>query len=180
MEGRTLGVALRRIPLASILILLAACSGSPSPDVLHRPGEPLVVSFADGDAEMGAAVLQARATFAGFAERLPTLAATGAHFSVKVPIPAGAGTEHVWLGAVETQNGQVRGTIDNVPVDASRELGDVVSVSETEISDWMAVVDGRLYGGFTVHVIRARLSEAERAEFDRSAGFEIPPTPRHF
>ena len=56
--------------------------------------------------------------------------------------------------------------------------GDAVTIEPEEISDWMVVRDGVLYGGFTVIVVRRLRSEEERREFDASVDFVIPSSAR--
>jgi uncharacterized protein YegJ (DUF2314 family) len=41
------------------------------------------------------------------------------------------------------------------------------------ISDWMYVHEGRLVGGYTIRVMRDRLSPAERLRFDQGLPFKI-------
>jgi hypothetical protein len=49
--------------------------------------------------------------------------------------------------------------------------GDQIKLRKDEIEDWMYVIDGRVYGGFTVQVLRARMSSAERSAHDGAWGF---------
>lgn len=169
---------MRLLYLMSVTLPLAACLGGAQ--VVHREGEPPVIYFEDEDPQMNVAIENARSSFGAFVEQLPRLRKSGAYFSVKVPVPAGDDTEHVWLSDPEVRDGRVYGKLGNEPLSGPYELGDAVSVPTREISDWMAIVDGELYGGFTVLVARSRMSEAERNDLDRSLGFRVPQVPREF
>jgi uncharacterized protein YegJ (DUF2314 family) len=147
---------------------------------VHRPGEPDVVFFEDDDPDMAAAIERARASFPGFQAKLAELRARGDYYSIKVPVDADANTEHVWLEGAEILEGRVRGKLGNALLAGPHKLGDEVTVPVESISDWMAVVGGDLYGGYTVIVARARMSEEERAQFDRSVDFRVPESARVF
>jgi len=168
----------RAAPIALIALVLLGCGEHRS--VVHRQGEPDVVRFDGADVEMDAAIKTARTTFPGFVAELPDLVKRGDYFSIKVPVETGASIEHIWLEAPELRDGRVTGTLGNAPLEGPLKLGDSVSVSIEEISDWMAVVDDELFGGYTVLVARGRLSNAEQKEFDSSVGFRVPESVRRF
>lgn len=169
---------MRAIPMALIALFVLGCREDRS--VVERPGEPDVVMFDRADAEMAAAMKDARSTLPKFVAELPNLRKRGSYFSVKVPVETGENVEHIWLDAPEIRDGQVTGALGNEPLEGSLALGDKVSVPIENVSDWMAVIDDDLYGGYTVLVARGRMSQAEREEFDASAGFNVPGSPRSF
>lgn len=162
------------------LAVFAALGCTDSPSVVYREGEPPVVGVEAEDPAMSTAIQSARATFDGFVEQLPRLLEAGAYFSVKVPIQVGSDREHIWLDSPVVQGGQVRGQLGNEPLAGPYRLGDVVSVRVEEISDWMAVFEGELYGGYSLLLLRSRMSDAEQHEFDQSVGFHLPTTARPF
>jgi uncharacterized protein YegJ (DUF2314 family) len=51
--------------------------------------------------------------------------------------------------------------------------GDSVEISDSDVSDWMAIDDGRLVAGYTLRVIRDRMPADERAAFDAQMEFSI-------
>jgi uncharacterized protein YegJ (DUF2314 family) len=160
------------------ILMLACCGGQPS--VVERAGEPAVVNFQSDDREMDAAIRAARESVKGFIAELPRLRERGEYFSVKVPIQVGSNVEHVWLTSLEFRDGSFYGALGNEPLAGPSKLGDQVSTPVTEISDWMAVRNGKLFGGFTVLVARSRMSPAQRNEFDESVGFTLPASARPF
>jgi uncharacterized protein YegJ (DUF2314 family) len=165
-------------PVALVALLLLGCAEDRA--VVHREGEPDVVLFDEADAEMEAAIKQARSTFPGFVAEMPHLMKRVDYFSIKVPIKTGASTEHIWLDAPILRDGLVTGALGNAPLEGSLELGDSVSIPIEEISDWMAVVDNELFGGYTVIIARGRMSQVEQEEFDASVGFRVPKSVRPF
>lgn len=158
----------------SFVFTLACPAYAAYPGVVHRPGEPEVVHVPAEDAEMNQAMAEARRSFATFAERIDALRAAGAYYSVKVPLEVESGVEHIWLDSPSVAGGMVSGPLGNVPLSDRYASGQQVSIAVGSISDWMAVVDGKLFGGYTVLVARARMSAAERAQFDERMEFELP------
>lgn len=49
--------------------------------------------------------------------------------------------------------------------------GDQITLRKDQIEDWMYVLEGRVYGGFTIQVLRARMSSDERRGHDGAWGF---------
>ena len=84
--------------------------------------------------------------------------------------------EHMWVGDIDFDGERIRGVLRNTPVRLSSfKEGDAVECSPDEIGDWMCVVGGQVYGGYTVQVTRGRMSDAERAAYDAKWGVEFPP-----
>jgi uncharacterized protein YegJ (DUF2314 family) len=145
------------------LMLLLACGGGKT-----------TVSVAEDDREMNAAMQRARAEVTVFVERLQRPQATDRNFSVKVPLRDGDQVEHFWLDDVRHEDGVFHGTLGNDPeLVHGHEYGEPVSVSTKDISDWMFVDHDHLVGGFTIRVIRDRMSPADRAELEKGLDFRI-------
>ena len=68
-----------------------------------------------------------------------------------------------------------KGTVNDRPEKVtSVKPGQKLSVKPTEISDWMYVDHNRkLVGGYTLRALRDSLSDAARADFDRSKSFKV-------
>ena len=132
------------------------------------------------DAEMNAAIQGARDTLPVFIEALQSPTETQTYFAIKVIFPFGedGSAEHMWVDQLSYADGQFQGVLSNDPVDVTDlAYGDTVTASADEISDWMIVDDSQLLGGYTLHVLRNRMSEAERAQFDADFGVAIPDEP---
>ncbi len=82
--------------------------------------------------------------------------------------------EHMWIEDVRFDGTTVSGTLLNDPHDLrSVRAGDAVSAGMDRLADWMYVIDGVAYGGFTVDVIRQGMSDEERAQHDDAWGLDF-------
>ncbi len=82
--------------------------------------------------------------------------------------------EHMWMTDIEFNGDQIRGVLVNEPNELSSvAAGDSVALTLEELEDWMYVRDGRVYGGFTVQVTRARMNAADRRDHDDAWGFDF-------
>lgn len=77
--------------------------------------------------------------------------------------------EHIWLANIEYKDGQYTGVVDNVPLSIKNvKMGDTLNISNADITDWFYIEDGKLYGGYTIRVLRDKMSEKERRQFDEN------------
>lgn len=104
------------------------------------------------------------------------IAAFKAPFSDEAePRPDDPNVEHMWVGDVSFDGTRIAGRLLNSP-NALREwsAGDVVDLELGEITDWMYALGGdRVYGAFTVQLMRTRMSPEERAQHDAAWGLEF-------
>jgi uncharacterized protein YegJ (DUF2314 family) len=93
---------------------------------------------------------------------------------IRAENPGGFEVEHMWLVEVDFDGLQLEGTLVNSPhsLKSFRE-GDRVTLAAKQVFDWMYVIDGHLYGGFTVDLLRSRMETAERKRHDRAWGFDF-------
>ena len=117
---------------------------------------------------------QARAAVTTFITSLQNPGQNQTYFSVKAKIVDGDHSEHIWLYDVSYDGNQFLGKIGNNPLNVKNvSLGDEIELIPSEISDWMIVEDNKLVGGYTLRVLRDRLSGEERKKFDESLPFTI-------
>jgi uncharacterized protein YegJ (DUF2314 family) len=165
--------------LSSLFVMASARSEDAAADreaetVTERPGEPEVRNFRGDDPEMNAAMREARATLPEFEKRLKQPPPTQEYISLKGRFEEDGHVEHMWLEDVQITPQGYRGKLGNRPVYIqSIGEGSEVEVTRAKVSDWMAIDAGKLVGGYTVRVQRARMSDAERAQFDASFGVEF-------
>lgn len=141
----------------------------------------------DNDPEMAQAMQRARSTFRFFWRELAwerrriipglELACVKAPFSdppgTSVPTEAPL-VEQMWMDQVQFDGRHVSGILINTPKWLKSVAdGDSNRLPLSDVSDWMYVVNGRVYGGFTVHMLRARMSRAERNAHDSAWGLEF-------
>ncbi len=140
-----------------------------------------VIWFDHSDPAMGLAGEQARATFRYFMRELSwerrRIIKAFDLAAVKAAFTDGTHTEHMWLADIEFDGTTLHGTLLNRPnqVDSVDE-GDRVEVSFAErVGDWMLCMQDRVYGAYTVHLMRSRMSARERKDHDGAWGLPFGP-----
>jgi uncharacterized protein YegJ (DUF2314 family) len=142
--------------------------------IVKRDGEPAVHMVSGEDPEMNSAIEQARSSVTTFITSLQNPGQKQTYFSVKAKIVDGQHSEHIWLYDVGYDGNQFQGKIGNQPLNVKNvSLGDELTLDPSEISDWMIIEDNRLVGGYTLRVLRNRLSEEDRTKFDQDLPFTV-------
>lgn len=132
-------------------LLLAACSKRDK-----------VVSVADDDPEMVAAIAKARATLPQFWQVFEKPERSESGFSLKVKITDKRGTEHFWAIDIERHDGKILATINNDPdIVKTVKLGDRIEIPETDISDWLYMRDRKMVGNETLKPLLKKMPPAE-------------------
>lgn len=153
-----------------------------------------VFMFDDSDPEMQQAYEDARASFRYFWRELswerrriiPALdmAAVKAPFFDDSPSSGPKDqpeAEHMWMSEIDFDGRFVSGVLLNEPNWLkSVKAGDSARVALNEISDWMYVISGEVFGAYTVNLLRSRMQRGERQEHDSAWGlnFGDPTTVR--
>lgn len=124
------------------LLLLMLCYGCDS--------KPATLFDSDYDErQMQAAIGRARREVDWFLGEMRT--GRGSNWSVKVPIKDEGNIEHFWLTDISYQNGQFSGLIGNDPgIVSNVSFGDQWTIHKSQISDWMFVRGGKIYGNYTL------------------------------
>ncbi len=147
--------------------------------------EPKIYPFDNDDPAMRRAYQSARETFRYFWREIAwerrrivpalDLACVKAPFSdVEEGVVELADVEHMWLSEVDFDGQQVSGVLLNSPNNlTSVKEGDSASIPIRDISDWMYVIGGQVFGAYTVNLIRSRLSRKERQDHDGAWGFDF-------
>lgn len=82
--------------------------------------------------------------------------------------------EHMWITDIDFDGEMVSGSLANAPNWLKNVAqGDHVAVPLSRIGDWMFAIAGKIHGGFTVHVMRSRMSAQERRAHDEAWGLEF-------
>lgn len=83
-------------------------------------------------------------------------------------------SEYMWISDIDFDGITVKGILDNEPdILTNIKVGDTIEVPLSEICDWMFSIHGKVYGGFTIQVIRTMMNESERAEHDQAWGLDF-------
>jgi len=82
--------------------------------------------------------------------------------------------EHMWINEVNFDGEFITGFLMNSP-NWLRNIsaGDHVKAKLTDVSDWMFVIEGEVYGGFTINLLRSRMSRAELNSHDEAWGLDF-------
>jgi uncharacterized protein YegJ (DUF2314 family) len=135
---------------------------------------PDIVPVAENDKEMNAAMEKARKSIEDFIRVFLNRQKSQSDFGVKVAIREGKEVEHFWVAISRFDGNEFDGEIGNTPmVVKTVKTGDKIKVRKDTISDWMYVENNRLVGGYTVRILRNRLSLVQRKALDDSVPYKI-------
>jgi uncharacterized protein YegJ (DUF2314 family) len=82
--------------------------------------------------------------------------------------------EHMWLGDITFDGQIISGQLLNQPDEIENlNQGDPVQFHYEEMSDWMYSIGEKIYGAFTVNVIRTRMTEKELKAHDNAWGMDF-------
>jgi uncharacterized protein YegJ (DUF2314 family) len=82
--------------------------------------------------------------------------------------------EQMWVGDIDFDGRTLTGTLLNSPNWLqSVARGDTVRVPLERLSDWMYVIDGQVFGGYTIQYLRERMSPEERHQHDAAWGLNF-------
>jgi uncharacterized protein YegJ (DUF2314 family) len=131
------------------------------------------VPFSSDDAQMDAAISEAKASIRNFFEAFfhPKEGQRG--FLVKVVFDEDDRREHIWMADLNFHGEKPTGVIANEPGLPSLKFMQRVAFEASYISDWMYIEDGYLVGGYTTRVIRDRMSAEERKRHDAQAPYKF-------
>ncbi len=171
-------------PLALLpLVLLASGCASDDKQIPHAigravtrsDGETNTYTVSDDDNQMASAVRRARRNVRQFIVALQNPPPNTRDFQVKKLFVSKDGVaEHIWLADVHFTGNRFVGVVDNRPDKITGlKLGTKASVNPDEITDWSYVENGRLVGGYTIRMLYAELSDAEKQQFLKQADFRL-------
>lgn len=146
-----------------------------------------IIRALSDDPEMDEAFEQARKTFRFFWSEMwwesmriiPAISLSCIKQGFNDPLESGedpesSEAEQMWVNEVYFNGKIISGKLVNVPnALKSVRQGDLVRTTPQEITDWMYVFGNRVYGGFTVNLLRSRMSSTERTAHDRAWGLDF-------
>lgn len=164
---------LRFLSALSCLLLIVSC-GPTETKKIERPNEADVFEMDAADPEMQVAVADAKASLKDFDAALKSRSKAFSHFAVKQSFPIPEGREEMWIGDITLHGSGYSGTLLNQPLHAKNlKKGDDLFVEREEVIDWMYVAGDTLRGGFTKRLLRSRLSDKDKAKFDRETEYVV-------
>ncbi len=158
------GQKMKTLSLAALLFLTAARTTMAAENVASVRSE---------DAEMLAAIQQARDSFKKFLDAFMSPKPKQSAFLVKIAFVKGSEVEHIWLADLDLASAKPTGVIADSPIRKDLKFKQRVEIDFTCLSDWMYVEDGKLVGGFTTRLLRSRMSPEERKKLDAESPYRF-------
>lgn len=156
-----------------VAVSLIGC-GNDQTTKIEREGDPAIYSVTDTDLEMNEAIRTANQTLGTFNNALKSGNPDFSSFSLKVRFDTPNGGEHIWLSEIILKDTRYFGVVNNQPESTTEvKFGDTIQVVNGNISDWMYIDDQKLRGGYTIKLLRKRMTEAARNQFDSENGLII-------
>jgi uncharacterized protein YegJ (DUF2314 family) len=163
----------RNLLTTLILIGLLSCETNQTGRT-ERAGEPTIYSVTDEDAEMNAAIKTANQTLDKFDDALKSGNPEFSFFAIKTRFNTPDGGEHIWISDILRRDNKYFGVVDNLPESTTEvKVGDTIQIANDNISDWMYLDNQKLRGGYTIRLLRNRMGDKERAQFDAESGLII-------
>jgi uncharacterized protein YegJ (DUF2314 family) len=128
-------------------------------ELIPKSEQVAVVGIEEDDADLKAAVAEARTRWPEFVEAFERRK-PDQMFSVKAPFPTSDDSlEWIWVNVASIEGGLVAGELGNRPVNVpGLQEGDFVVVNAQEIGDWCFSDGEQMVGAFTLPVLGRRLS----------------------
>lgn len=172
--------------LAAALLGLAACDGAGTAAPQAEGSEAYLdasgggddmVQVPSADAEMNAAVAEAKRTLPVYLARLDAgqLAPSD---GVKVAMPTDQGNEHIWVHQVARDGDRLTGVLANQPnYLPNLQRGSPVTFAVDQVSDWSYEKDGRMWGNYTTRVMLPHVGPEDQASLRQSLSATPTETP---
>ena len=132
---------------------------------------------------MAKAFADARATFKylwreltwEYRRIIPALGTSAIKAAFNDPGRSSDDTEHMWLSEIAFNGEIISAELLNDPKHlTSVRAGQRIELTPAEIEDWMYSIDDRVYGGFTIQLMRANMDTRERRAHDKAWGLMFP------
>lgn len=126
------------------------------------------------DKEMVSSIKMAKKTFAEFEKAIKSGNPNFKNFTLKKAYPSTQGDEYLWIKSVVffAEKNRYVGIVAHEPLYTNKvKLDEVVEVDKNEIADWMYFQDNVVKGGYTLRLIRSRMTDEDRKLFDKESGY---------
>jgi uncharacterized protein YegJ (DUF2314 family) len=157
-----------------ITLILASCSGKKSQIAEKKDDGSALYTWQSADAGMKTAVANAQSTLDTFINALQGNKPALGNFALKIRFPGMGGAEDIWATNINITPSGFSGVINNKPQKTIKvKEGNPIKFTRQNITDWMYTENGKLRGGFTIRLIRDRMTVKERAKFDTAFVFKV-------
>lgn len=156
-----------------IIVGLIACDNNQTTKAEKESADNLYTTPSE-DKEMNDAILSAKNTLDQFDKALKSNKFDTSTFALKIKFPTSTGAEHIWATSIVIKDGHYFGIVDNLPELTTKvKFGARIQLDKENISDWMYGENGILRGGYTMRLIRSRMTKEEQKKFDADFQFKI-------
>jgi uncharacterized protein YegJ (DUF2314 family) len=164
-------ISILTIIFTLFLFGLFACTSNEN---TNKESEDNLYRTPSEDMGMNNAISNAQSTLEQFDKALKSNQYDKNSFALKVKFPTSNGAEHIWATDIIVKDGHYFGIVDNLPELTTKvKLGDKIQLEKANISDWMYSENGTLRGGYTMKLIRSRMSKEEQKAFDADFHYKI-------
>jgi len=82
--------------------------------------------------------------------------------------------EYMWIGDIDFDGFRIKGSLMNQPdVLTNVEQGDIIEIIPERIADWMFSTNKKVYGGFTVQLMRSEMDKKSMKQHDKAWGLDF-------
>ncbi|MFH6945016.1 YegJ family protein [Flavobacterium sp. FlaQc-50] len=142
---------------------------------IERENQSTIYKVTEDDIEMNKAIEKAKQTLDSFDYAFKNNNRIFTFFGLKKRFEENGKIEHIWIGNIQKfEKGKYIGVIDNFPeIIKGIKLLDTVEIEKKDISDWMYIQNSELRGGYTLRLLRDRMTVEERKKFDAQSRIKI-------
>ncbi len=162
---------MRHMKFILAAVLMVPSAAIPSVAMAHAAGDG-VISVDSDNSEMNRAKDRARKELAEFYARMKSPKAQDEGFVIKFNLdPKFNRAEFIWAGNLEWVDGQLFGTLNNVPQNPNFQQDQRVTIPQRDIIDW-AYWDGKtVQGEYTTRVLLPMMDAETRAQVIKNNGW---------
>jgi uncharacterized protein YegJ (DUF2314 family) len=135
--------------------------------------EALAVTVPRNDPDMEDAYQEARRTIARFIQLLKEPTPTQSYSALKIRISGQDQDEYIWISGTTYDGLMFTGIVSGSDLPLPLKPGDKCRIRADGIYDWMIVDNGKLVGGYTIRVMRSKMTIENRERFDASLWFAV-------
>jgi uncharacterized protein YegJ (DUF2314 family) len=147
-------MAMAGVFLAGITALYLTARQKRKTNIIGKPD--VVIDVNENDREMQEAVEVAKRTFPSFVDNWKATENQGYSLKFAVRTSTG-GVEHIWFNPVAMDGDVIKAVCANDPENVpGLKDGDTRELKKSDISDWMIMLNGKCYGGYTIRVLAKR------------------------
>lgn len=138
--------------------------------------EDSVVEVSSVDVGMNEAMVKAKQNISQFEKALKDNNSEFKNFGVKIAFASDIGDEYLWISTIvySKEKNVYAGIVNSNPMYTKLvKYDEIVEFKLEDVADWMYFKGNLLIGGYTIRVLRDRMSNKERENFDKESGYQF-------